>query len=208
MICAANVCKPFPAIDSSGAMIIETDTPRLRLRQWQASDRTPFAALSADPEVMRFFAAPLDRSASDAMADQIEQVIAQRGWGFWAVELRAQATFIGCVGLWIPTASIPAAPCVEVGWRLARPYWSNGYASEAARAALKIGFEQLALPEIVSFTACINLRSQAVMERIGMQRTEEYFDHPNLPQGHALRPHVLYRLPRATWLAQATAPVI
>lgn len=101
--------------------IIEFDTERLRLRQWQASDRAPFAALNADPAVMAFFPSLLTRAESDAMADRCASLITQRGWGFWAVELRRSGEFIGFVGLHQPSAELPFAPCVEVGWRLAAP---------------------------------------------------------------------------------------
>lgn len=167
-------------------------TPRLHLRQWVDADLEPFAALNADPQVMEYFVAPLTRDASDAMALRLQTLIAQRGWGHWAVEERDTGAFVGFVGLHIPVATLPCAPCTEIGWRLARAHWGKGYASEAASAVLDSGFKQLGLTDIVSFTACSNVRSQAVMRRIGMVY-ESDFDHPNVPEGHALRPHVLYR---------------
>lgn len=180
---------------------LEIDTPRLRLRQWRAADRAPFAALNADPRVMEHFPSTLDRAASDAIAERCETLIAERGWGFWAVERRDSGDFIGFVGLNVPTAALPFAPCVEIGWRLAHAAWGQGLASEAARAALTTGFETLGLAEIVSFTALSNRRSQAVMERLGMRRTSEDFDHPVLPEGHPLRRHCLYRLNADAWRA-------
>lgn len=182
--------------------LIEFDTPRLRLRQWREDDLTPFANLNADPEVMAHFPAPLERPASDALARRCQALIAERGWGFWAAELKESGQFIGFVGLHTPIAELPFAPCVEVGWRLARAHWGRGLASEAARAALTVGFERLELAEIVSFTALGNLRSQAVMERIGMHRTDEDFDHPAVPSGSPLRAHCLYRLDRNSWQQQ------
>lgn len=104
------------------------------------------------------------------------------------------APFIGFTGLNIPPADVPLAPCVEIGWRLSRAYWNRGYATEAARAALRAGFQMLKLPEIVSFTPVANRRSRAVMERLGMRHDGERFDHPGVPDGHPLRRHVLYRL--------------
>lgn len=178
---------------------LEIDTPRLRLRQWRAADRAPFAALNADPRVMEHFPSTLDRAASDAIAERCEALIAERGWGFWAVERRDSGDFIGFVGLNVPTAALPFSPCVEVGWRLAHSAWGQGLASEAARAALAAGFETLGLAEVVSFTALSNRRSQAVMERLGMRRTAEDFDHPVLPEGHPLRRHCLYRLDANAW---------
>ncbi len=183
-------------------------SPRLRLRPWTPEDRAPFAALNADPVVMEHFPAPLDRAQSDAMADRIEALIDQQGWGFWAAELldgqdgpdTPRGTFMGFIGLHRPTAPLPFAPCVEIGWRLARPFWGRGLATEGARLALRAGFDALGLEEIVAFTAQRNRRSQAVMARLGMHESPaEAFEHPSVPQGHAVRPHVLYRLTRTAW---------
>lgn len=175
------------------------DTSRLRLRPWRAEDRAPFAALNADPRVMEFFPAPLSQAASDAMVDACSALIAERGWGFWAVEIKTSGQFIGFVGLNVPTAELPFSPCVEIGWRLAADYWGQGLATEAATAALAFAFETLELPEIVSFTALGNRRSQAVMARLGMLRSSETFEHPKVPVGHPLREHCLYRLSRERW---------
>ena len=173
---------------------LQIATPRLLLRQWRKSDRAAFAGLNADPEVMRFFPHPLSRAASDAMAERIEQRIDEQGWGLWAVEVPGVAEFIGFVGLNSPAPELPCAPCVEIGWRLARAFWGFGYATEAATAVLAFAFSTLRLPEIVSFTTAGNLRSRAVMERLGMTRDPaDDFDHPALPADHPLRPHVLYR---------------
>lgn len=182
---------------------IELATPRLRLRQWRDADREPFAALNADPVAMEFFPAPLAREASDAMLEGFRQQIEERGWSNWAVEVAATGAFIGFVGLTVPKRALPFMPCVEIGWRLARAHWGQGYAAEGARAALRAGFERLELEEIVSFTALLNTRSRKVMERIGMRDAHEDFEHPALPPGHALRPHCLYRLAREEWRAQA-----
>lgn len=158
--------------------LIEFETERLRLRQWLPTDREPFSALNADSRVMEFFPAPLDRAASDTMADRCESLIAERGWGFWAAETKDSHEFIGFVGLHIPTPELPFSPCVEIGWRLAFQYWSNGFATEAAHGALRVGFDSLELLEIVSFTSVFNLRSRAVMRRLGMQEIGETFEHP------------------------------
>jgi len=175
---------------------IEFDTQRVRLRQWRASDREPFAQLNADPRVMEFFPLVIDRQASDAAVDRWQRQIDERGWGLWAAELLASNEFIGFVGLQVPTAAFPFAPCVEVGWRLACAHWGKGYATEAARGALRVGFERLGLLEIVSFTAVGNLRSRAVMERLGMQEDGATFQHPNIAEGSPLREHCLYRITR------------
>jgi len=182
--------------------ILEFETARLRLRQWRDEDRDPFAAMNADPEVMEFFPSHQSRASSDATVDAWRSQLAERGWSNWAVEALATGRFVGFIGLSIPRRALPFSPCVEVGWRLARPWWGNGYATEGARAALRIGFERLALPEIVSFTAIGNRRSRAVMERIGMQNANQDFEHPAVPEGHSLRLHCLYRITKAQWVEQ------
>lgn len=181
--------------------LIEFETERLRLRQWQASDRAPFAELNSDSMVTEYFPSAVDRAASDAMAARCESLIAERGWGFWATELKEDRRFIGFVGLHVPAHELPFAPCVEIGWRLAFQYWGKGYATEAARGCLRIGFERLQLEEIVSFTAVGNKRSRAVMERLGMREdADAVFEHPKIPAGHPLRLHCLYRLSREQWV--------
>jgi RimJ/RimL family protein N-acetyltransferase len=178
--------------------IIEFDTPRLRLRQWRESDLAPFAAMAADPQVMAFLLPLPTRADSDAMAARLRDRIAGQGWGFWAVEHKASGEFIGFTGLNVPLAALPFSPCVEIGWRLARHAWGQGFASEAARGALQVGFERLGFDEIVAFTAVGNLRSAAVMARIGMHEDRAgAFDHPSVPEGHALRRHRLFRIARA-----------
>ena len=178
--------------------MLELETPRLRLRRWKPEDKIPFARLNADPQVMEFFPATLSRAESDALADRCATLMEQRGWGFWAVECTGVCPFIGFVGLHVPQPELPFSPCVEIGWRLAAEHWKRGYASEAARAALEAGFVTLGLTEIVAFTSVRNVRSQAVMQRLGMMR-DAFFEHPALPEDHALRPHVLYRLTRDSW---------
>jgi RimJ/RimL family protein N-acetyltransferase len=170
---------------------------RLHLRPWRDDDLPAFAALNADPRVMEFFPKPLDRAESDAFAARIREGIDSRGFGLWAVEVPGVADFVGFVGLLVPQFEAHFTPCVEIGWRLAREHWGRGYASEAARAALDFGFRSLVLDQIVSFTVPGNWRSRRVMERIGMTHTPaDDFDHPALPEGHALRRHVLYRIDR------------
>ena len=179
---------------------IEFETQRLLLRQWRAADRKPFAALNADPIVMAHFPALLTREESDAVADRCERLIAERGWGAWACEIKSTGEFIGFVGLHIPRDDLPVSPCVEILWRLAYAHWSQGFATEAARSALRVGFEVLRLPEIVSFTVPSNSRSRAVMERLGMQMDAATFEHPGVPEGHVLRTHCNYRLSRDGWI--------
>jgi RimJ/RimL family protein N-acetyltransferase len=149
------------------------------------------------------FPAPLSRYESDAMADRLQELIEQRGWGFWALESLGEERFIGFAGLHVPTYEVPASPCVEIGWRLAAAHWGKGYATEAALASLQIGFERLGLLEIVSFTAVQNQRSRAVMERIGMRDGGERFAHPRISENHPLSAHALYRLTREQWVARS-----
>ena len=170
-------------------------TARLLLRPWRETDKPLFAALNADPQTMIFFPAPLSREESDALADRIAANIERDGWGFWAVERPEDGRFIGFVGL-NRTQGLPFSPAVEVGWRLARPFWGRGYASEAGRAALDFAFSTLRLEEVVAFTALANRRSRSVMERLGL-KPRGHFEHPGLPEGHPLRPHVLYGIRRS-----------
>jgi RimJ/RimL family protein N-acetyltransferase len=175
------------------------NTPRLKLRQWQAADYAPFAAMGADPIVMECFPALLTVDQSNAMVDTIQAKIVHQGWGWWAVEILETGAFAGFVGLNRPGYPLPFAPCIEVGWRLDKAFWGKGYATEAGNAALEFGFNTLKLDEIVSFTAVPNVRSQAVMQRLGMRNTGENFDHPLVPEGDRLREHVLYKITRAQW---------
>ncbi len=169
-------------------------TPRLGLRLWKPSDLAPFAAMNADSRVMEFYPGSLTREESDALASRIRASWAVHGFGLWALEIPGVADFAGFVGLSVPRFEAAFTPCVEIGWRLAAAHWGHGYATEGARAVLVYGFGRLGLTEIVSFTATQNLRSQAVMLRIGMVRCPELdFEHPVLSKGHRLSRHVFYR---------------
>ena len=168
----------------------ELRTARLRLRRWRDEDRAPFAAISADPVVMEHFPATLTRAESDAFVDRIEAHFDEHGYGLWALE--ADGAFVGFTGLLWQTYEAAFTPALEVAWRLARSAWGNGYATEAATAALAHGLDQV--DTVISTTALTNLRSQRVMQRLGMRRELE-FDHPRVPEGHPVRPHVLYRAP-------------
>jgi RimJ/RimL family protein N-acetyltransferase len=173
-------------------------TERLLLREWRVHDRAAFAALNADPAVMEYFPSTLTAEQSDELVDRILEGWADRGFGLWAVEVPASATFIGFVGFSSPSWAAEFTPCVEIGWRLGHHAWGLGYATEAAHAALVWGFANVELPrdEIVSFTTVGNVRSRRVMQRLGMVRDPaDDFDHPMLP-GWTGRRHVLYRLRR------------
>ena len=172
-------------------------TPRLILRRWRSADREAFAAMNADPRVMEYFVSTLTREESDASIDRFERELAERPFGLWAVEIPGTAPFAGVVGLSVPNFTAPFTPCVEIGWRLAAAHWGRGYATEAARAALVHAWDVVELDEVVAFTTVGNERSRAVMARIGMHHDPASdFDHPKLPAGHPLRPHVLYRIAR------------
>jgi RimJ/RimL family protein N-acetyltransferase len=171
----------------------ELRTERLALRQWRESDLEPWAAMNADPEVREHFPNLLTREQSAASMARFQAELDQRGYGWWAVEVLATGEFIGFTGLDPVDEDMPFTG-VEIGWRLARSAWGHGYATEAALASLAFGFDTLALSEIVAVTATTNLRSQAVMRRIGMTRDPaDDFDDPGVPEG-PLRRSVLYRI--------------
>lgn len=182
----SSALHPEPPASIAGSM-----GDAIRLRAWRDSDREPFAALNADPEVMEHFPAPLSREQSDAMVDRIAAHHTEHGYGLWALEVDGR--FAGFVGLSMATFEAPFTPAVEIGWRLARWSWGRGAASTGARRVLRAapGF---GIEEVLSFTATSNVRSAAVMERIGMVRDPDGdFEHPRVPEGSPLRPHVLYR---------------
>ncbi len=174
--------------------ITELETKRLKLRQWTNSDYPIFAEINSDTEVMEYFPETLDETKSNDLAQKIESIIASKGWGFWALETKQESRFIGFTGLHQPVLELPFSPCVEIGWRLSKDFWGNGYATEAALACLEFAFETLELEEVVSFTSVLNKRSQTVMQRLNMVKTKHNFDHPALPEEHPLCEHVLYKI--------------
>jgi ribosomal-protein-alanine N-acetyltransferase len=181
---------------------LEIRTRRLRLRSWREDDFEAYAALNADPRVMEFYPSMVSRDESRERFDRWCARTAERGYGYWPVDLIGGPSFIGLVGLADPDFEAAFMPAVEIGWRLAAEHWGRGYATEAARGALAFGFERLGLAEIVSFTTEANVRSRRVMEKLGMRRApEEDFLHPSIAAGHPLRPHVLYRLRREAFTA-------
>ncbi len=180
--------------------VSEILTERLILRELRPSDLEVLAKMNADPRVMEYFPGILSREESDAFAGRVRAHWAQYGFGTWAVERREDGVFLGVTGLSHPRFEAHFTPCVEVGWRLAAPYWGKGYATEAAKAAVGLGFERLGLDQIVSFTAPQNRRSRRVMEKLGMSHSAaDDFDHPNMPERHPLRRHVLYRIQQGVW---------
>ena len=180
-------------------MALALRTPRLLLREWRDSDAEPFAAMSFDPEVMRYLVPFPDRSAIENWIARARTHLDLHGYGKFVVEVPGETEFAGVIGLDDVGFDLPFAPAVEVLWRLARPYWGRGFATEAARAAIDDGFGRLGRDKVVANTLVDKSRSRAVMERLGMRRDPRGdfdFLHPRLPPGHPLRPHVLYRLMR------------
>ena len=172
---------------------IETD--RLILREWKSEDLKPFAAINRDPHVMEFFLKPLSEAEAAEMIDRFRAKLKRDGFGLLACVLKETSELIGFVGLDVPNFEASFTPCVEIGWRLAHHVWGKGYATEAACAVLKAGFEQYGLKEIVSFTVPMNCRSRRVMEKIGMLHdAREDFHHPKVPLEHPLSLHVIYRM--------------
>lgn len=178
-------------------------TDRLRMRRWLTSDLEPFIAMSVDERVMEHFPSLMSRAQCESMMEAVNQEIDERGFGLWALERRDTGEFIGYTGLHQVSFETPFTPAVEVGWRLSYGAWGQGFATEAARLALKVGFKEHDLSEIVSFTIPPNLKSQAVMQRLGMRRDEAGdFDHPRYLDDDRIRRHILYRLSVDEWESQ------
>ena len=175
------------------------ETARLRLRQWKPADLAPFAELNASSIVMKYFPRTLGQDESDALANRFKLLIEANGWGMWALERKVDGLFMGFVGLHQPSYLLPVSPCFEIGWRLGVEYWGQGYATEAASAALAFGFGELALEDIYSFTAKRNIKSIAVMRRLKMENTGGNFNHPLVSVDSSLSEHVLYHIDYDTW---------
>jgi len=181
--------------------ILELESARLLLRQWRDEDLPEFAAMCADPQVMRYFPAHLSRLESASLIGRVRGHFAEHGFGLWALERKDTGQFIGFTGLGVVGFDAPFTPAVEIGWRLASEHWGLGYASEAAWTALRCGFDRLALKEVVAFTTQNNLPSEKVMQAIGMHHDPaDDFEHPRLAADHPLRHHLLYRISREQWL--------
>ncbi|WP_435949418.1 GNAT family N-acetyltransferase [Psychrobacter sp. DM8] len=193
----AKITKTKIKVSKAGISTLTTE--RLILRQWQAGDYADFAQMNADAEVMKYFPKRLTTAQSDMIAHKCQQIIEDNGWGFWVVSLKQTNKFIGMVGLNQTHANMPFAPSVEIGWRLQKRYWGQGYATEAARAALCFAFDELKFDEVVAFTAVINEHSQMIMKRIGMSNTQDDFYHPMLDSKHSLAKQVLYKIKQEQW---------
>ncbi|MBS1531966.1 MAG: GNAT family N-acetyltransferase [Bacteroidetes bacterium] len=171
------------------------ETPRLILRDWQPGDHEPYVVMNADPEVMEFFPSTMTREQTMAQISRITGFIAGNGYGFFAVERKDNRQFIGFTGLSYVTFKSDFTPCTEIGWRLSKTNWGQGFATEAAEASLRYGFGHLGLKEIFSFTSVHNQRSENVMKKIGMQKMGT-FEHPLVSDGSFVKEHVLYKIAR------------
>ncbi|SMQ57762.1 GNAT family protein [Agreia sp. VKM Ac-1783] len=183
-------------------MTTQLETPRLILRRWRSSDREPYSAMNADPEVMRYFPSVLDRQRSDVSADRLDAGFDLHGHGRWALERRDTGEFIGFTGVGPMPEGVPGAGGMEVGWRIARAHWRQGFALEAATAALDAAFAPDAAPQLVevnSITAVGNEPSRGVMRRLGMRHVDD-FEHPGVPEGSPVRACVRYILSRDEWM--------
>ena len=174
------------------------ETDRLILRRWLESDLEPFARLNGDKKVMELFPRLLTFEETREFIEYIEENFDKNQFGLWAVERKDHGQFIGFVGLWKPNFKASFTPCVEIGWRLAKEHWGNGFAPEAAEAVLEDGFGRIELDEIMAFTSVHNRKSIRVMEKLGMKMLDN-FEHPQLPEGHFLRPHVRYGIEKSEW---------
>ena len=197
-LCALDTVSTFGGEDQRHSRrMLKTD--RLLLRQWTEDDFLPFSEMCSDKEVMEYFPKLQTKDESYKMGEKILALINERGWGFWAVEIPNQYKFIGFVGLHSPTDKMPFSPCIEIGWRLSKQHWGKGYATEAAKEALKFAFTQLNLNEVVSFTTLANERSKSVMQNIGMHDSHQNFMHPDIEASHPQSEHVLFRIRRSEW---------
>jgi len=175
-------------------------TDRLILRHWKPEDLPEFAKMNADKEVMEFFPATLTPEESNALAQTCIEELEEKDYGLWAVEVKEGPSFIGFVGLHHHSFPAHFTPCVEIGWRIAKDYWGKGYAYEAAKEALRYGFEELKLPEIVSMTTVKNRRSRKLMEKLGLTHDPaDDFENPKVPDGHPIKPQVLYRIKKTDY---------
>lgn len=175
--------------------VYKLETARVVLRQWSSKDYAEFASMNADPEVMRYFPNLLSREESDALTKRFDDLITEKGWGFWAAQRKSDGAFIGLVGL-NQVDNLPFASCMEVGWRLAKAYWGKGYATEAAAASLHFAFYVLKQDRVAAFTTRTNSRSRKVMSRQGMEDRKENFLHPRVPESSGLKEHVHYEISR------------
>lgn len=177
------------------------ETPRLLLRRWTVEDLAPFARMNADPVVMEHFVSPYSQERTQRFYQAIQQEFEEYGYGLYAAQEKESGLFMGFIGFHWARFDASFCPCVEIGWRLDRPFWGKGYATEGAKACLDYGFRELGLPAVYSFTTLGNLRSQRVMEKIGLLRGEEFLN-PEIPDGHPQKPHIYYTITREEYLSR------
>ncbi|AHE54193.1 GNAT family N-acetyltransferase [Sphingomonas sanxanigenens] len=173
------------------------DTDRLVLRRWRDADLPAFRAQDADPRVRRFMGPLLTPEQSDAVRERHRGYERSHGLGFFTVERRTDGAVIGFCGLKPGAPGTPIEGEVEIGWLFGADYWGQGYAVEAARAALGWGWATLAVPSIAAITTAANTASRRVMDRLGMVHVPaDDFIHPLLAGDAALSAHVTYRVSR------------
>ncbi len=177
------------------AVKIFIETERLVLREWSDADKPAYIEMNRDEDVMEFFPSILTAEQSLQHIERINELIKKSGYGLFAAERKEDGAFIGFTGFSHPRFEASFTPCIEIGWRIASEFWNKGYATEAAKACILFGFDQIKWNDIYSFTSVLNIRSENVMKKIGMQKEGE-FDHPLLENGHRLQKHVLYKISR------------
>lgn len=173
-------------------------TERLSLQPLEEADRDAHAAMMADPEVMHDYPAPMIRAQADGRFDNHRAAFARDGFGKWTVRRRADGAYLGFTGVSPLWPHLPPAPGLEIGWRLVRAAWGEGYASEAARASLRDIFQRTAAEEVIAYTHPTNERSQAVMRRLGFRR------EPTRDFEQAHDRSVVYVTDRADWITAST----
>tara|TARA_R100001591_G_scaffold2681_2_gene6771 strand:+ start:6167 stop:6706 length:540 start_codon:yes stop_codon:yes gene_type:complete len=166
---------------------------RLGFRKFNDSDLNPFFEINSDPEVMKHFPSVLNIEQTELLIKKINNHIEEHGYGFFAVDLLPENTFIGFIGLKNSSFEADFTPCVEIGWRLDKKYWNQGLATEGSARCLDFAFSDLNVVEVYSFTALLNKASERVMQKIGMKKIGE-FDHPLVEDNHPLKAHCLYRI--------------
>jgi RimJ/RimL family protein N-acetyltransferase len=193
--CQENPTAHHYLIRNAMSNVYKLETARIVLRKWCSEDYTEFARMNTDPDVMRYFPSLLSRKESDILAKKFDNLLAEKGWGFWAAQRKSDSAFIGLVGL-NKADDLPVASCMEVGWRLAKAYWGEGYATEAATASLHFAFSLLEQDRVAAFTAPANSRSRKVMSRLGMEDRQENFLHPRISESTGLKEFVYYEISR------------
>jgi len=172
---------------------VRLETKHLYLRQWKEEDFSPYAKLTSNSEVMKFFPKLLTLEQSNAAALKFQKLISTRGWGFWAVEEKSTGQFMGYAGLHAPSTPFPFSPCVEIAWRMEEHCWENGYVLESGKAIVKFAVEEASLEEIVYFSSIHNKRAESIVSALAFKKEKSTFSHPMVKEGDFLSEHYLYR---------------